>query len=340
MVDVFVCKKSAIYYNTGKKTAKQIKKETGCTHLVNGYLFRWPFSPLGWTIVNGKLISKADDRDWGFKPTNNGAVFTTDRTGDFLSGIPIIVNGNKVYRNLTPDVKRSAYRTAVGWTREGKIALYCSKIAQTREQLQDEMLKYGTCDCLMMDGGGSTQGIFNNSYVESSRIVPTFLLFWEAESKKVNNEENENSNKEEADVISVNVYNVTTEGRTKVNTNFLVREFKSDSKLVLIHPTLPVVLQMVRDRIGKPINITCAYRTDAHNARVGGASNSYHLYGMAADIYVNGIEPIELARTIDKMFPTTYGVICYTKKNFVHFDVRAKKYRAINNGTEKPVATF
>ena len=44
---------------------------------------------------------------------------------------------------------------------------------------------------------------------------------------------------------------------------------------------------------------------------------------------------IEIAKIIEKMFCNTYGVIAYPKKGIVHFDVRAKKYRAINNGTEK-----
>ena len=61
---------------------------------------------------------------------------------------------------------------------------------------------------------------------------------------------------------------------------------------------------------------------------------------MAADIYVKGVDVNTLAKTIDNMFPTTYGVIAYPKKGFVHFDVRAKKYRAVNNGTEMNVEHF
>lgn len=141
-------------------------------------------------------------------------------------------------------------------------------------------------------------------------------------------------------MVSVNAYNVNTEGSTNVATNFKVREFKSDSKIVLIHHSLPIALQMIREKVGKAVNLTCAYRTDAHNIRVGGASNSYHLYGMAADIYVNGMQPTDLAKIIDNMFPTTYGVIAYPKKGIVHFDVRSQKYRAMNNGKEVKVDHF
>ena len=141
-------------------------------------------------------------------------------------------------------------------------------------------------------------------------------------------------------MYSVNVYNASSEGAMKLTTNFRVNEFKSDSKIVLIHHTLPIALQMIREKVGKAINITNAYRTETHNKRVGGASNSFHLYGMAADIWVRDISPVDLAKVIDTMFPTTYGVIAYPKKGIVHFDVRAKKYRAINNGTEVKVDHF
>lgn len=142
-------------------------------------------------------------------------------------------------------------------------------------------------------------------------------------------------------MVSVNVYNMSTEGNVKVAENFKVKEFKSrNNKIVLIHHNLPVALQMIREKLGKAINLTNAYRNETHNKSVGGASNSYHLYGMAADIYVNGMTPNELAKAIDSLFPTTFCVISYPKKGIVHFDVRSKKYRAINNGKETPVEHF
>ena len=199
------------------------------------------------------------------------------------------------------------------------------------------MKDLGAYNALMLDGGGSTQGLFPNGKIYSPRRVPTVLLFWNKEVKKDNNTSDVEGDK---NMYSVRVYNASTEGNTKITNNFKVNEFKSDSKIVLIHGTLPIVLQKIRDEIGKGLNITNAYRTEAHNKRVGGASNSFHLYGMAADIWAKGITPIELAKVIDNLFPITFGVIAYPKKGIVHFDVRAKKYRAINNGTEVKVDHF
>ena len=46
-------------------------------------------------------------------------------------------------------------------------------------------------------------------------------------------------------------------------------------------------LQILRDFIGKPIHINSAYRSPAHNRKVGGARSSQHLLGKAADIRVD-----------------------------------------------------
>ena len=141
--------------------------------------------------------------------------------------------------------------------------------------------------------------------------------------------------------VEVVAYNSYTEGNVKVERNFVVNEFKSrESKVVFIHKLLPQELQKIRDKVGKAVNLTNAYRNDSHNKRVGGSSNSYHLYGMAADIYVTGMHPLQLAKIVDELFPDKYRVIAYPKKGIVHFDVANKKYRAINEGKDKVVSAF
>lgn len=337
MYSIFECEKAQIYYNKDKKSLAEIKKETGCTHIINGYLFNTKFQPVEWCVVDGKIISKSIYNDFGLSVVDKKPKFTVYRNDNFISGIPILVDGLRCNRSLTPDVARAAQRTAVAWDEEGKVILYCYSGNYTRENLQARLLSLGAVNALMMDGGGSTQCIFPNGKVYSSRKVPTVICFWEKKNKEENNASVE---KEFTNMVSVNVYNASTEGATKITNNFKVSEFKSDSKIVLIHHTLPIALQMIREKVGKAVNLTNAYRTEAHNKRVGGASNSYHLYGMAADMYVNGYTPEQLAKVIDSLFPTTYGIIAYPKKGIVHFDVRAKKYRAINNGTEKSVDHF
>lgn len=43
-------------------------------------------------------------------------------------------------------------------------------------------------------------------------------------------------------------------------------------------------LQLLRSKGGRPLEIVSGYRTAQHNAAIGGAANSLHLWGMAADI--------------------------------------------------------
>ena len=187
MVDTFDCARAQIYHNTGKLTPAQIKAKTGCTHIINGYLFNGRFVPVGWCVIDGKVISRDKYQDWGVSIGSDGKPqMLTDRGGSFLSGVPILKAGSKLYRGLTPDVARPAARTAVGWMPNGKVCLWCDKTSLTREQLQNKLLGLGVVDALMLDGGGSTQGIFPGGKVISSRKVPTLLLFWERKAATAN----------------------------------------------------------------------------------------------------------------------------------------------------------
>ena len=49
-----------------------------------------------------------------------------------------------------------------------------------------------------------------------------------------------------------------------------------------ISPVLLEGLEQLRERIGKPIYISCAYRCPKHNAEVGGVPDSQHVDGTAA----------------------------------------------------------
>ena len=187
MVDTFDCARAQIYHNTGKLTPAQIKAKTGCTHIINGYLFNGKFQPVGWTVIDGKVISRDKYQDWGVSIGSDGAPkMLTGRGVSFLSGVPILKGGSKLYRGLTADVARPAARTAVGWMPNGKVCLWCDKTSLTREQLQNKLLDLGVADALMLDGGGSTQGFFPSGKVASSRKVPTMVLFWE-ETKQERN---------------------------------------------------------------------------------------------------------------------------------------------------------
>nr|DAH82787.1 MAG TPA: peptidase [Microviridae sp.] len=125
----------------------------------------------------------------------------------------------------------------------------------------------------------------------------------------------------------IKYYIIDTSANESVGEHFKVKEFacKDGSQIVFIDDYLVTILDILRNKIGKPVLITSGYRTPTWNAKVEGAKYSYHMRGMAADIRVNGMTAKEIARELDEIVPDECGIIVY--KSWVHFDTRTKKYR-------------
>ena len=140
--------------------------------------------------------------------------------------------------------------------------------------------------------------------------------------------------------MAVNTYSLSNDGDEFLSENFTVREFRSrdGSDVVLIDTELVDILQSVRDYFGVPVTITSAYRTPSHNRAVGGAANSQHVLGTAADIVVSGVSPEDVAEYIEYLQPTKGGIGLYN--SFVHVDVRPNRSRWQNFGTERSVSGF
>ena len=318
MTDVFFCARAQVYHNTARLTPAQIKAKTGCTHIINGYLFNGKFQPLGWTVIDGKIISRDAYTDWGIAIGADGKpVMSTDRGGSFLSGVPILRAGSKLYRQLTPDVARKAARTAIGWLPNGRVALWCDKSPMTRGTLQNALLSLGVSDALMLDGGGSTQGIFPGGKVVSSRKVPTLVLFWEADAEPEGGKP----------MVEINAYSKAKDGSRKLSANFRVKEFAcaDGSDAVLVAPRLVMVLQSIRSHFNTAVTISSGYRTPQHNAKVGGVTDSQHCYGTAADITVKGKTPAQVAAYARELMPDWGGVGVYARRGFIHIDVRESR---------------
>jgi uncharacterized protein YcbK (DUF882 family) len=83
-------------------------------------------------------------------------------------------------------------------------------------------------------------------------------------------------------------------------------------------------LQVIRDTIKAPIRINSGYRSPSHNKRIGGATNSFHVKGMAADIVIDGYTPEEVFATLDILMKQGKikkgGLKKY--RTFVHYDIR------------------
>lgn len=87
-----------------------------------------------------------------------------------------------------------------------------------------------------------------------------------------------------------------------------------------MNPVLLAKLDVLRERLGRPVIVTSGYRCPVHNANVGGVRNSQHVAGTAADIYCPGVSVDELADMATEI--GFDGIGRYYGQGFVHVDCR------------------
>lgn len=109
--------------------------------------------------------------------------------------------------------------------------------------------------------------------------------------------------------------------------HFIRREFECQCGCGTdtVDAELLFILDDLRSLLGVPVTITSGYRCEIHNKDVGGANNSQHLIGKAADIRVNGYSPKDVYELLDQLYPDKYGIGLY--QNWIHIDVRSSKAR-------------
>lgn len=78
----------------------------------------------------------------------------------------------------------------------------------------------------------------------------------------------------------------------KVSEHFSITEFRCNCgcKQTIIQPELVTMLEMIREKLGRPVIIHCINRCIKHNEAVGGVSTSLHIPGKAADFHVRGMK--------------------------------------------------
>jgi len=106
----------------------------------------------------------------------------------------------------------------------------------------------------------------------------------------------------------------------RVSEHFVLEEFscKCGCKGVILNCELIQKLERLRERFKKPIIVHSGYRCKKHNTIVGGAINSQHLLGTAADITISGISPESVAKASRELGFGGIGVY----GSFTHVDVR------------------
>lgn len=118
---------------------------------------------------------------------------------------------------------------------------------------------------------------------------------------------------------------------TQIQPNFQISEFKckcnnSTCTCTWHDPLLSDYLQKIRNHFGKAVTITSGYRCPSHNTAIGGATNSYHTRGEAADITVKDTTPAEVAKYAESIGIKGIGLYeTNTDGYFVHIDTRTTK---------------
>jgi uncharacterized protein YcbK (DUF882 family) len=116
--------------------------------------------------------------------------------------------------------------------------------------------------------------------------------------------------------------------KTKLSAHFNSSEFDcncTSCDTTLIDSELIDMLEDLRSEVNAPLKIHSGYRCEAHNKAIGGAQNSTHTSGRAADISIK-----DLDRLYDEACQHFYAVGDGRNKGFIHVDTRSDKTRRWN----------
>lgn len=116
----------------------------------------------------------------------------------------------------------------------------------------------------------------------------------------------------------------------KLSANFSSTEFDCHGSgccsTTQIDEKLIEYVQKIRDHFGKAVEVSSGYRCPTHNKNIGGATGSRHSKGQAADIYISGVKPAEIAKYAESL--GILGIGLYetdSDGHFVHVDTRTTK---------------
>lgn len=317
-----------IYINTARKSLAAIKKETGADYILNGTLYNMQtFRPNCHLKAEGHVLACPDyavaGYAWNQGPDIAMVTLPDKRRQNYIACTPLIVEGAPVAKLVyAPGQGGRRGRSAMG-IKSGRLALYCTRdgsgAARTPEQLRDELASAGWESAVMLDGGGSSQCDLDGAIISGARRVQNLVLI--------------DLDKEVP--MGVQTYSLKADGGKQVSADFKVREFRcrDGSDEVLISDRLVKLLQKIRSHFGKPVILNSAYRTQTHNAAVGGSPKSQHLLGNAADIVIEGVSPLETAQYVEFLQPASGGIGVY--QTFTHVDVRTDRSRWDNRSGQE-----
>lgn len=192
---IYICKprKVALYINTGKKTAAEIKAETGCDAILNGGLYNMStFKPVCHLKADGKVLSTDQYQYWGYGWSGDEfPKLMTDYSGvdNYIHRTCLVRNGKKEPFH-SGDPGPNAF-SAIGTFADGRLWIYCDHTSRDRVEIQQIAIDAGVQDAVLLDGGGSTQLICPDGKLTTSRRNHNYILIWLAKEETEPTKESE-----------------------------------------------------------------------------------------------------------------------------------------------------
>ena len=137
------------------------------------------------------------------------------------------------------------------------------------------------------------------------------------------------------------VYNIYIDENSLLSKNFRLKEFmmhedtckkagisETERKKVILYEQLVIACQKLRDVFGQ-CKVNSGYRNAKYNKYIGGAKNSAHTEGKAADLEFKGAKPKEVQAYVRKHYKElgVYGLESKTKPNcnqYTHIDIKKR----------------
>lgn len=163
-------------------------------YIINGGFFSWDTgAPVGHLKVGGAVKARESWNCWGLcwdtGPDIRMDVVPDSGGENYISGVELLTRdmGPGARLSYPADVGGRRGRTAIGLAGD-RLILLCtgdgSSDAMTPEELRDELVLRSCTRAVMLDSGGSSQCIFPEGVIRSSRRVHNYIAVWLKEEEE------------------------------------------------------------------------------------------------------------------------------------------------------------
>ena len=189
-------KRIELYPNPLGKTMAQVKRETGCTHILNAASFDDLNSPNCQLKIDGRVYVDDGYKYYGYAwdaAADFSLAVVPCAKQNYIALICMLRDGQDEPMIIKPAYAGCRQRTAIGRRADGMFVLYCTLSGRYPEQVRDEMRAAGCVDALLLDSGLSSQCDFDGWVLNGGRKVQSFICVW------ADDDEDPGDNDEEGD---------------------------------------------------------------------------------------------------------------------------------------------